>query len=170
MSQDWNKDHLADIEIFWGNQQAWKGERRQQKIRLLLLSPPSCIFTCYHHKHTDTRHKMLQLRPILVLIMVLMKASTELWSFPLLGARSGSTVWRLQCAPMCHFLECCQGWACATLEKVRDKAVFWNSDLSMEEIMLLEKKCEELPSLHVSPYCLFLEAWVGLDCFTCACA
>lgn len=69
------------------------------------------IHLCYHHKHADARHKMLQLRPILVLIMVLLKASTELWSFPFLGSSSGFAVWRLQWAAVCqlHFPGCWQG-------------------------------------------------------------
>lgn len=75
VSKDWAKTRLAEGEIFWGNQQACKGERGQWKkvekyqtckakafwgntalhsvgqIRLFLLSSPSCIFTSQTHWH-----------------------------------------------------------------------------------------------------------------------
>lgn len=136
VSKDWAKTCLAEGEIFWGNQQACKGERGQWKKvekyqtckakafwgnTALHSVGPLDSFCCHHlpayshHKHTDIRHQLLQLSSISVLIMVLLRASTELWFFPLLKGRPGFTGWRLQWHAVCQLYlpGCLQRWAFA---------------------------------------------------------
>lgn len=124
MSQDWKKTHLAEGEIFWGDQQAWKSERGQQKrlenIRGLRLNHAGGISLCTlwarlgscccHHLPgysplfpSQTHwHQLLQLSSIFVLVMGLLRASTELWSFPLLGGRSCFSDQGLQWHAVCQ--------------------------------------------------------------------
>lgn len=180
VSQNWNKVHLADIEIFWGNQQG-HGKVKGDSVRL-----NSC---CCHHlpgyspllpsqTHWHQVIKCSSWDPSLSSLWSHWRQAQSYGPFlswvPYQDSLSEGLVGcnvPVALPRMLAGLSMCHLWESLKWHIPRDKLVFWNSDywlISMEEIMLLEKKLELL-SLCVSPYYLLLEVWARLDCFKCAC-